>query len=123
MIPKKYLPTILLVIAFGVLYGVRAIFMPGEKVQEGQVRLLYAKKDKISKIEIMQGQNKVTLEKQDKKWFISFPHKLAADLSSVESMVDEASDFVAEREVESNPKEFKTFGLEKPKVSVSVYAG
>lgn len=120
---KKYLPTVFLVAAFIILYGLRAVFMPGEKVGEGQVRLLYAKKDKISKIEIIQDQNKVTLEKQNEKWFMTFPHRLAADSSSVESMVDEASNFVAEREVESRPKDLKSFGLEKPKKHISVYAG
>ncbi len=119
---KQYPLSLILLAVFGALFLYVKLFEKGAKKEEGQVQVFALNKNKVTKLVLKKDKKDVVLEKEGGEWFIS-PGHLLARKDTVDGMLDELADFMAEQKLGEALKELKVFGLDKPKYSFSAYTG
>jgi hypothetical protein len=92
-----------------------------EKGNPETPKILSVDESKINQIEIRPASGEATVLKKDAsgKWEISAPQTLAADNGVVSALVANVSSLTAERIVDDNPADLKSYGLDPAVVSVS----
>lgn len=122
---KNKYPTSLIILALlGALFLYVKFFEKGAKKEEGQVQVFSLDRNAVTRIELKKENQETVLIKDGASWMLS-PENVLARKDMVDGMLDELSDFTAERRLSDNVslKDLKVFGLDKPKYSFSVFTG
>jgi hypothetical protein len=102
-------------------------FGPGTKRTVSDLRdhtLMSFKADDVNKLTIKQaGQAPIELEKQQGNWKIVKPVKYDADSNGVRTLLSSLSNARIDEFTSDNPANVTQYGLDKPALEVSIYAG
>ncbi|MFH1824533.1 MAG: DUF4340 domain-containing protein [Candidatus Firestonebacteria bacterium] len=78
--------------------------------------------EKVTKLTIKFEKKELTFSKDLDRWII-VPYSFTADKSSVENLINKLKELKAKDFVEDEPTDFKKYGLDKPKVTISINEG
>ena len=113
---KKYPASLILLALLGALFLYVKLFEKGAKKEEGQVQVFSLDRNSVTRIELKKNNKETVLIKESSsgKWML-LPKNVLARKDVVDAMLDELSDFTAERKISGDSKDIKIFGLNKPK--------
>ncbi len=119
---------LLLVIFIGLVAFVYLYEIEGEKkrqeAKEREESLFQMKQEEVTSVEIAQaGQDPVLLVKVDDKWSVDKPLETPADKASVDSLVGSVDSARIERTFEEVGSGAEKYGLQKPRMTLTVQAG
>lgn len=89
-----------------------------EEAEEKAKRLFLFKKDNITSITLSRNNSKIALQKNNNVWNLVQPIEAKADKNTAESLISDFESAKVERSIESNPANWKAFGLENPNIKV-----
>lgn len=125
MMKKRKYPTSLIILAvLGALFLYVKFFEKGAKKEEGQVQVFALDRNSVTRIELNKNNKEIVLIKESNsgKWMFS-PKNVLARKDVVDAMLDELSDFTAERKISEDLKDIKLFGLAQPKYFFNAFQG
>ncbi len=101
------------------------IFISEKKEQEKAKKegvLLELDPAKVSKIELIQGSQKIIFEKKDQLWSMVEPLNVKADKIQIDNIIDEYCRLRYDREVENEARDLSNYGLDKPQIQLKLYS-
>ena len=121
---KKYPASLILLALLGALFLYVKFFEKGAKKEEGQVQVFSLDRNSVTRIELKKNNKETVLIKESSsgKWML-LPKNVLARKDVVDAMLDELSDFTAERKISEDLKNRKLFGLDKPQYFLNVFQG
>ena len=89
-----------------------------EEAEEKAKKLFPFEKDAITAITLSRSNSTIALQKNDDMWNLVQPIEVKADKNTAESLASDFGSAKVERSLESNPIDWKAFGLERPGIKV-----
>ncbi len=123
----KYLNTLVALALLGALWGAMSYWEKRKGAEpektEKQEKLLTLEAAKVESVRLTPREgDEVICRREGGKWTLVEPGKMAADQSSVDSLVSALADATVDQTLES-PKTLADFGLDRPALTVEVESG
>ncbi len=112
-------------VAFGYMFFVERKLPSTEEARRQEQNVLNFDRDKIDGITIQNGDDKIELQRHDKKWRLEGPIKDQADSTLIDNLLQEAESWQKEatisvKEMDADKNRMNEFGLNKPKLRLKL---
>ncbi|MCD6385751.1 DUF4340 domain-containing protein [Candidatus Sumerlaeota bacterium] len=109
---------IFFIVILGIYLGVSSLKTKKEKLKEAEAKLFTEPEDSITAFRLKNPNGEFVLKKQDDTWYVVSPVKAKADQSTINMMLSNLAG--AEKSNIFEAEELAPYGLDKPKISVTL---